>query len=268
MSWTAPASDGGAAITSYTVTSLPGNKTCSAAASPCTVTGLTNGQAYTFTVKATNPAGDSGDSSAASPVTPRAVPGVPTAVSGVPGNQQVVVSWTAPVEDGGSPITGYTVTSTPGAATCTGVSTSCTVTGLTNGQAYTFQVVAVNTVGDGPPSAASAPVTPQPDAPKKQTLSLKLPKRIKLSGITLITPAGARTNADQPVRTIIRGGPGTPSTAGEVRYFTVLRGPDGKVSVRTYGQPGLKLRVTQKAPAVTGYTAFTRTATYTGGRRG
>ena len=268
VSWSVPASNGGAAISAYTVTSTPGNKTCSTANSACTVTGLTNGQAYTFTVKATNTAGDSADSATSSAVTPRTVPDAPTGVSGMPGNGQVAVSWAAPGSDGGSPITGYTVRSTPGAATCTGALTSCTVTGLTNGQAYTFEVVAANAVGDGPSSAASAPVTPQSDVLKKQTLSVKLPNRIKFSGVTLITPEGARTNADQPVRTIVRGGPGTSSTAGEVRYFTVLRGPDGKVSIRTFGKPHLKLRITQKAPAVTGYTAFVRTATYSPRRKG
>jgi hypothetical protein len=84
----------------------------------------------------------------------------------------------------------------------------------------------------------------------------------------VLTPANARTNAGQLVRTIVRGGPTKPTTAGEVRYFTIVRGPNGKTSVRTFGYPNLRLRVTQKAPATDGYTAFTRSATYTEGKRG
>lgn len=104
-------------------------------------------------------------------------------------------------------------------------------------------------------------------ANKKQTLKTKLPKRIRLSGLTAITPKNTDTNAGSTVRTRIRGGPIKPSAAGEVRYFTVVRGPAGKTSIRTYGYPNLKLRVTQDAPATLGYTAFTLTATYVRGKR-
>ena len=66
VTFTPPASNGGATITKYTVTASPGSITQDCASSPCTVTGLTNGTAYTFTVTATNSAGG-GDSSTASP---------------------------------------------------------------------------------------------------------------------------------------------------------------------------------------------------------
>lgn len=69
------------------------------------------------------------------------------------------------------------------------------------------------------------------------------------------------------MRTTVRGGPTKPTAAGEVRYYTIVRGPNGKTSVRTYGHPKLRLKVTQRAPATEGYTAFKRTATYTGGKR-
>ena len=149
VSWNAPASNGGAAITGYTATASPGGATCSTTgALTCDVTGLTNGTSYTFTVLATNWAGDSTASTPSSSVIPSTLPGGPTNVQLTAGVGQVEVSWSAPSDDGGSPITGYTVTASPGGATCsTTGALNCTVTGLTNGQRYSFEVVATNAHG-------------------------------------------------------------------------------------------------------------------------
>jgi hypothetical protein len=88
-------------------------------------------------------------------------PDAPTAVSAVRGNGSATVSWSPPA-DNGSPITGYTVTAFPGGSSVTvgGTSTTATVSGLTNGTAYTFAVTASNAIGMSPPSAPSASVTP------------------------------------------------------------------------------------------------------------
>ena len=82
-------------------------------------------------------------------------------------SQSASVSFTAPASTGGSPITGYTVTSTPGNITATGTTSPIIVTGLTNGTAYTFTVHATNANGNGPESVASNSVTPTgvPGAP-------------------------------------------------------------------------------------------------------
>lgn len=95
--------------------------------------------------------------------TAAAAPGAPTGVSAAGGNASAAVTWTDPASSGGSPITGYTVTSTPGAFTANvgaGVLTA-TVPGLTNGTSYTFTVRADNSAGAGALSAPSNPVTPR-----------------------------------------------------------------------------------------------------------
>ena len=87
------------------------------------------------------------------------VPGAPTGVSATAGDRQAAVSFTAPA-DGGSPITSYTVTASPGGAAASGAGSPITVSGLANGTAYTFTVTAANGVGTGGPSSPSTPVTP------------------------------------------------------------------------------------------------------------
>ncbi len=89
-------------------------------------------------------------------------PGPPTGVIATAGNVQATVSFTAPLNIGGSAITLYTVTSNPGNFTATGASSPLTVTGLTNGISYTFTVVATNSVGNSVSSAASSAVIPVP----------------------------------------------------------------------------------------------------------
>ena len=160
VSFTAPASAGGSAITGYTVTSSPGGFTATGASSPLVVTSLTNGTSYTFTVVATNASGNSVASAASSAVTPFTVPGAPTSPVATAGNAQASVAFTAPASTGGSAITGYTVTSSPGGFTSTGASSPRVVNGLSNGTSYTFTVVATNAAGNSVASVASSAVTP------------------------------------------------------------------------------------------------------------
>jgi hypothetical protein len=93
-------------------------------------------------------------------------PGAPTIGTALAGDALATVSWTAPVSDGGLPITGYTVTPYVGATalparTFDSTATTQVITGLTNGTTYTFKVAATNGVGTGPQSAASNAVTPK-----------------------------------------------------------------------------------------------------------
>ena len=94
--------------------------------------------------------GQNSNAGAAWVFAPAAVPGAPTGVSGVSGDGQATVTWTAP---SGSSVDSYTVTATPSGAFCTWTSgpLTCDVTGLTNGTAYSFSVEATNSAGTSPP---------------------------------------------------------------------------------------------------------------------
>ena len=88
---------------------------------------------------------------------PPLAPPAPTATAG---GGQATVAFTAPPGDGGSPVTSFTVTASPGGQTASGASSPLTVDGLDDGKSYTFTVAAANAVGTGPASAPSNAVTP------------------------------------------------------------------------------------------------------------
>jgi alpha-tubulin suppressor-like RCC1 family protein len=138
VAWTAPASDGGSAITAYTVTAVANPaKTCTVnTGSPlpttCTVPGLVNGTAYTFTVKARNAAGDSLASAASAPVTPTAPAGggAPTSVNVNSTGTTTITNPTLPIVVGPGAV-GATIV-LPGTG-----STPVTLQVTVNGQALT-----------------------------------------------------------------------------------------------------------------------------------
>jgi hypothetical protein len=186
VKWTAPPSDGGSPVTGYTVSETDGTNATttdvcpasdSSTALQCVVSNLTNGEDYTFEVAAINAAGTGPFSSPSTPAAPYTEPGAPTITSGTPGNGAVELDWSAPSNDGGNAVSGYTVTALdtktsvattnacPGSAAST--TTSCTVSNLTNGVSYTFEVAAINSAGMGAFSSTSSPFTPYgtPSAP-------------------------------------------------------------------------------------------------------
>jgi hypothetical protein len=131
-----------------------------------TVSGLTTGTAYTFTVKATNGIGQSAASAASNSVTPATVPGAPTIGTATStGSSTATVAFTQPASNGGSVITSYTATSSPSGNTGTlnqAGSGTITVSGLTGSTSYTFTVKATNAVGQSAASAASNSITTLP----------------------------------------------------------------------------------------------------------
>lgn len=261
VNFAASANDGGSAVTGYTVTSIPSGGIDSNAGSTSlthTVTGLTNGTSYTFTVKATNSFGSSVSSVSSNSVIPKApvatgfqfngpssgtvnnastnfsitpndiftgtititpsgvgstgispivltfsnsstaqtfaitptvagsitltatnsgtltnptnliytvnavVPDAPTLViATASGNTTATITFTAPANNGGSAITGYTVTSSPAGGTDTNagsVTLTHLITGLANDISYTFTVTATNSAGNSIASVVSNPV--------------------------------------------------------------------------------------------------------------
>jgi hypothetical protein len=157
VTWTAPGNDGGTPVTGYTVIASPGGATCTPEPSTdttCTVTGLTKGTVYAFTVRATNTAGTSDPSGPSNPVTPLTTPGAPTGLSVAAGNDSAALSFTAPADNGGTPITGYQYSADGGVTWHTLITTgfpamTATLTGLPDGTPYGVAVRAGNTVGEG-----------------------------------------------------------------------------------------------------------------------
>lgn len=129
------------------------------------------------------------------------VPASPTGVSATAGDAEATVSFTAPSDDGGSPILDYRVTSSPGAITQTCVATPCLVSGLTNGSSYTFTVAARNAVGYSAESSASASVDPV--APTTTTTS---------TTTTTTTSTTTTTTAVAPTTTTTTVAPTTTTT--------------------------------------------------------
>ena len=148
----------GGVSSSFTLTPSPATSptTFTGSSSPIIVTGLSSSTSYTYTVSATSPYGTSAASAASAGVTATSVPQAPTIGTATGANVSATVAYTAGAT-GGAAAT-YTATSSPGGFTGTG-SSPITVSGLTNGTAYTFTVTATNANGTSVASAASNSVT-------------------------------------------------------------------------------------------------------------
>ena len=158
LNWTSPS---GNSSIDYYIVYQNGVDVGHTSATSATITGLTNGENYTFTVAAHNAGGAGAQSSTqisspsltAKPTTDPIAPGIPTNLLTVAGNGKVTLSWTPP--SGNSSIdyyiiyqNGVDISHTP--------ATSVTITGLTNGESYTFTVAAHNAAGVGIQSSAQS----------------------------------------------------------------------------------------------------------------
>ena len=186
LTWSAPGSNGGAAITGYNIyrsTSSTGPftsklVTVGASASSYTDTGLTNGTPYYYEISASNPAGEGAKSTPAVSATPEPPPGAPALVSAVPGNASVQLTWTAPTPNGGPAVSSYniyrsTALATQGSIIGTTLAGTVTYTDGTvvNGTTYYYEVTAVNSIGEGGVSnQLSATPVAAPTVPSAPTL--------------------------------------------------------------------------------------------------
>jgi titin len=186
LNWSTPANDGGLAIANYEIMVAeqtggvwspyrPVTRPASIATS-ATVTGLTNDKIHIFVVRAVTAFGAGPWATLSPAVAPRVT--LPDSVSNLtatPGNQKVVLNWSAPANNGGSPITHYDIMVAEQAggvwspyrpvARTASTATSAVLTGLTNDKIYMFVVRAVTAVGASPWVPLSRVVAPKATTP-------------------------------------------------------------------------------------------------------
>ena len=181
LSWTAPADDGGSAITGYRIQWRPDasstwrNLTTTGVTTTYANTGLDPATTRHYRVYAINAVGQSANpSNEASATTEAAAPGRPTGLTATPqGTSRVNLSWTAPADDGGSTVTGYLIeVSSDGRAYGTledeHPTTSYQHTGLNAGSTRYYRVSAINSVDTGPPSTVVSATTLDVPGPPRQ----------------------------------------------------------------------------------------------------
>ena len=172
----APKEDGGARVTSYLVTSNPGD--IKAMFTPnqikaARISGLAPGSTYSFSAVAINSKGSSPASISSKATIAPTVPSAPTITKVVAtGTNTAQLTFTAPTNEGGSPITSYVARSNPGGLQTTvnqSASGTINISNLTHSTTYAFTLVAINAVGASPESANSSSITtatpPPPPAP-------------------------------------------------------------------------------------------------------
>jgi len=178
LTWKAPLDDGGSPITWYIIYYKSSDVDISSKASSndinwishstyltadastaATITGLINGTTYYFRLYSQNVVGVSINYDRTGGFHPYTIPDSPTIVNGTPSDQSVLLEWSPPSSDGGSPIDGYTITYTDNTISssifstwASGPNTSHTIEGLTNGHTYNFTICANNIGGSSIPS--------------------------------------------------------------------------------------------------------------------
>jgi titin len=229
VTWQAPASNGGSAVTSYTVRATNNANPADTHTSPAvggtsyTVPGLASGATYTVSVVATNLVGDSPAASGAATTT--GVPGAPTAVAATSGVRQLGVSWQPPASDGGSPVTSYSVsavntadaTDTASSGVLASSARSFPLTGLRNGATYAVSVRATSLAGDSGAATATATTYALPGTPtgvtavpgdKKVTVSWAAPAGdggTPITGYRVVMTPGSVTQTVTGTSVVVSG---------------------------------------------------------------
>ena len=164
VSWPAPQVPANTPPVTYKVQVAGTSRSCSTTGSSCRITGLTNGTACRFRVQASNTTAFTNGAYSA-PMTAAKPPSRPSAPTVIPRPSAALLSWDAPADNGGMPVTSYTATASPGGATCTTTSRSCLIPDLKVGAKYTFTVKATSDAGTSASSYASTAVVIPATAP-------------------------------------------------------------------------------------------------------
>ena len=181
LSWSAPSSDGGAAVTGYKIEVAPDGQTWSDLAADTgstgttySHTGLSAGTTRHYRVSAINSVGTGNPSAVDSATTGTAeAPDPPAGLSATAsGRTRIDLSWSAPSDDGGSAVTGYRIDVSSGGsgwrtlvANTGSTGTTYSHTGLSAGTMYHYRVSAINSAGAGRPSAAASATTERQSEP-------------------------------------------------------------------------------------------------------
>lgn len=154
LTWSPPADDGGATPKSYAITVFPGGRTVTvtAPATSATVTGLTNGATYTFTVATSNARGTSPASEPSAAVTPAGAPFRMAAPTAAVRKSTVTLRWKA-ADGNGAPVSAYVVSWKGKSRTVAPTVTRLVLRRMKPGR-YSFTVRAVNKVGTSAASPA------------------------------------------------------------------------------------------------------------------
>jgi titin len=184
LSWSAPSSDGGSPVDAYLIAGGPSPSGTSiqetVGGHTATLSGLTNGTAYSFSVHAQNAFGDGPAVTVTVTPTPGSgsVPGAPTGLATSSGDGFIALSWSPPASAGGSAVTGYHVylgfsSSLVGAREFSTSGPSFRLSDAQNGSRYYIKVTALNAAGEGPgtlvasviPGPHVVPAQPGPSRP-------------------------------------------------------------------------------------------------------
>ncbi|NBP90930.1 MAG: hypothetical protein EBU43_00935, partial [Actinobacteria bacterium] len=276
VTWAPPTSSGGRALTGYHVeyklasdttwiTAIDDTSSLGSSVALLTaysIAGLATGSTYDIRVAARNGsgAGDLGPTSAKVTTTITAAPGQPQAFVATAGDQQIVLSWSAPVD--ASSITGYKVEKYNGSSWVTETTTATTVTSYTfgslaNGSNYIFRITTFNNLGSGTPLPISATPFGAPAAPT--ALAVK-----QTSGQLLVTwapPAAGTTGGSAVTAYVLEF---TDSTTATVETVTVTGTSYSKSTIA--GHTYLLRAASQTAPiaTVSAPSGLTSTSTTTG----
>ena len=201
LSWSPPGSDGGSPVDGYFVEggTSPASDSIvnNVSGHTVTISGLTNGTAYYFRVRADN--GHDDGPPATVTVTPRArgavtssgsAPGSPTGLKADAGDGFIALSWSPPTSTGSSPVTGYHVylgysSSLAGASEFSTSGPSFRLTDATNGSLYYIKVTALNAAGEGPATPVTSVITGPRPVPTRPVAPSGLTARISHRSVIL-----------------------------------------------------------------------------------